>query len=329
MSEASTYKQSNEGQHKKQFPDVPGVPKNILELFSSESKMGYALFEKILAVDEYQHPANRREQLRVIASLSKEIIEGLRQHLISSEQRESYFQGKKTVLTEKKKKMILSGEIFEELVRTEFKLQESTKNTKEQFRKKNQITKEFLDVWQYPEKYSLDTHWRNPDAAFFEMEDDGTITLQAVGEVKSGKLNARSYEQLVREGIQNQLIELVHVLKKKDTAWFLENKLPMLAKVCANLRIADNFTIRLVVPRNRAVSEEGITYTEAEALIQKDTNNPSEVSGQSFDKPSVSVSAFVEELVSSGRIDVQKSLFSQRELWALRDYFYDEIQKLS
>ena len=269
-------------------------------------------------------------------NLPKNLLKSLTVHLHHSERRQKQFLARhdrqaaeKFKFSDKEKTGVLAGEVFEELVRTEFKMNEFARvqndpEKKDAFITQLRLARELMRVWQYPEKFGIDVNWRNPDAAFFEINDEGKVVIKSVGEVKAGSLDARAYEQLKSTGIQNQLKEVLHVLKNKDATWFKQKKLPELEAVCQNLSIADDFKIQLFVPRNREVSASGITYEEAERLTKQNYRDRTMVAGKSTQP--VTIHAMAYELSESKRISVQKSLFSQRELGVLTEFLFKKIQ---
>lgn len=308
--------------------EVPGIPAEILESFRAESQVGYQLFKSVIETNDQSGDPDRYEQLKVFLYLPKRFQEMLATHLVKSIERDRYFQEKKGVnraithtFVPTNQGGVLAGEFFEELVRTENKMKEleseSEEGKKEVF-KKLRMARELMRVWQYPEQYGIGTHWRNADAAFFEIEDDGTIVIKAVGEVKATDLDLRAYKQLQRDGIEQQLGEVISFLKAQDKQWFIDRKLPHLSEAIAHLHVSSDFKIRLIVPRNRNISEDGITEQQAEQLVK---HRGGKVLGDAR-LGQVSVEEFTHLLTRSGRISLQKSLFSQKELGAMTNLLF-------
>lgn len=308
--------------------EVPGIPTEILESFRKESQVGYLLFKSVIEVSDLSGEPDRYEQLKIFLYLPKKFQKMLADHLVKSLERDTYFKEKSAIrqtisdtFTSHKMGGILAGEFFEELVRTETKMKEleaETEEGKKEVFKKLRMARELMRVWQYPQEFGIDTHWRNPDAAFFEIEDDGTIVIKAVGEVKAGDLDARAYYQLQKTGIEQQLHEVISFLKARDTQWFTDNKLPHLQEAIPHLHVSSDFKIRLIVPRNRDITEGGITEQQAEQLIK---HRGGDVIGDSRFL-TVRIEEFTHLLARSGRITLQKSLFSQRELRAMTNLLY-------
>jgi len=343
---------------------VPGISSEILESFRNESAVGYALFKAVIEAGDVSNNPDRMEQLKVFLYLPKKFQESLASHLILAQERDRMFHPQKSVtnavrnnFTQAKRFRVLKGEFFEELVRTENKmyelqlvrateeerkkrsvqlteddvearekLKQQSIEDKEKFAKKLKLTRQLLKVWQYPDLFGLPNRWNNPDSAFFEIEDDGSIVIKAVGEAKSGMLNSRAYGQLIYEGIQKQLHEVTDTLKSKDPNWFKKYDLELLGENIDMLHVANDFKIRLIIPRNKKVAGTVPTRKEAEALIKSDWRNRDFVFGSTTENP-VKVTSFIDLLADSGRITIQKSQFSKKELDAMSELLYGYIDE--
>ena len=334
---------------------VEGINPAALEDLQKKSPVGYELFIRLLEVNDSRFEADRIEQFETLCYLNKNFLGLLKKHLFTARKVERTFRlrrvqqdlrsgriaraDKEQALTEAKQYTftsnetfgILKGEIFEDLVRAEFRRKELSPvlqkpEERTEVFKKLRLAREFMYVWQYPALCGLDKRWRNPDAAFLEIESDGRVIIKSVGEVKSGKLDARAYQQLRATGIYSQIREFIAAIQEKGPEWFDQvnppDGLPELKKVYKDLVVDEDFKIELFVPRNNDVSETGVTDDQARRLIKTRGNY---VVGESQNP--IAVDSFVYDLVNSGRIDVKKSLFSTREVEVLTSTLMNELAK--
>lgn len=329
MTEQHTLENTLARQKSEPLIEVPGISSDILETFRAESAVGYALFKQVVECNDQQGNPDRLTQLKIILHFPKKFRERLEHHLEATKQRDAYFAKKKGVrsaishtFVQSKERGIYVGELFEELVRSENKMRELEKKQDLEFVQKTaKVSRQLMYVWQYPEKFGLQTHWRNPDAAFFEVDTDGSIVIKAVGEAKSGKLDTRAYQQLLEGSIQSQLNDLLANLREKDKQWFRDRKLDELAAEIDTMHVDKNFKIRLIVPRSQHFSDPAITEEVAYKLIKVRKDNSDLVDG-SGEWGEVHVADFVYQLKKSDKISLHTSAFSGKELAAMTNLLY-------
>lgn len=311
--------------------EVPGISRDILETFREESAVGYALFKQVVECNDLQGNPDRLTQLKIILHFPKKFRERLEHHLEATKLRDAYFAKKKGIrgaisrsFTQSEERSIFAGELFEELVRSENKMHElAKKQDKEQLLKKMKVSRQLMYVWQYPEKFGIETHWRNPDAAFFEIEDDGTIVIKAVGEAKSGKLDTRAFQQLKEGGIKTQLNQVLRDLKSRDKKWFTDRNLDELADEIDTLHVDTDFKIRLIVPRSDDSIHGILSDSVANKLIKKRKDDSHLVEG-SREWGEVTVEDFVYQLKKPDKISLHASAFSGKELAAMNTLLYGD-----
>lgn len=141
-------------------------------------------------------------------------------------------------------KRTVKGRLFELLAEAEMQEDESEQ------------AKELLKLLHNPKQYDPTgelRHGRNPDLAFVQVDENG-ITINGVGEVKSGKhLDRRCYSQLSDTGIRKTLEKTVEWLNRHRgqlEGWGL----PALAQTEGEFNISDKFKQTLIVPRNMDIS---------------------------------------------------------------------------
>ncbi|MCA9368997.1 MAG: hypothetical protein H6773_03830 [Pseudomonadales bacterium] len=321
----------------RQGDDITEVKAILHELKEAKPVLYSLLRDLVTSGHEPSYTPDRAAQIKVLAKLPADLITQMKDFLVrDQEYQEKYFRGSDD--EPKRTDHKVAGELFEILVRIQVSAEEKQSidipNTSERV-SLSDLTNQFLEVWQYPQKFGIRAAWRNPDAAFLDIDAEGHIYLKAVGEVKAGLLDMRAFEQLRVTGIEMQVKEVLKYLRSRPANWFDQNGLDALKVAKDSLDIhPDGLKIRLFVPAHKEVSKEGITRKQAEDLIKKRRGHEDRGDDALVQVPRhlqlklnpVRVRVFMNLLQDSSRISVQQAVFSGRELYTLANTIISQMK---
>jgi hypothetical protein len=242
---------------------------------------------------------NQERKAQVIAALPNDFMVEMKAHLLNrrivqtewtKQENEKRKQHNRKLLPEAPPqgweewyKKMLKGQVLEMLVNHDEQLvpQETC-----------DITMEVISILNDPDRYTLYTQVginpdgtpkyevqktlgfdlrRNPDAAYARLNADGTVTVEAVGEVKNGRINTRAEQQTrffeknisavcaaLNQLSSDELLEhgLINMAAEKE---ILEQTPGMEEEPL--LKVSENFEVILVVPANRRTTYEGLAQS--------------------------------------------------------------------
>ncbi len=244
----------------------------------------------------------------------------------------------------------ITGMLFERLAAAEFRLEKldavdqlelpsSNENQSEQLKLRLKIASELVRVWQNPDWYGFGKKLKNPDLAYIQITDQGTVVIEALGEVKLGDLDYRCYTQLVDSGFKDALNTLLQELNGPNSEHYKQNLLKKGLVHLANageIKVDDNLVIHLVTTSNRPLAKRGgrISRFLAKNLINtrkfKSQQFRSKIEGQlqAGESPTVDEETFIKLLMDESKVQIRRSNFSHNEVMALYDHMAEECRRL-
>ena len=163
-----------------------------------------------------------------------------------------------------------------------------------------------------PERFALGPQIgrvRNPDLAFFRINDQGKVEIEAAGEVKLGLLDERSAAQIgggFKNGIQ-RMVRAVNQVEKPEE--FGLTAVAQSRTRGGSLGASEELKVKLIVPADRNLDKK-------ESLINRNNFQQEE----DYDH-------LVELLQDESKIEILKSAFSWREVAEISYYLVGKIKE--
>ena len=252
---------------------------------------------------------DRELQISILRELPDNLVEELHGHLIAMEKKQQQVAkggGEARVVDESSE---VRGELFERLAALQYGKPGAEVQDP---RLAEGLSQELVNLMHDPERFSLSKqlgHIRNPDLAFFRINDQGKIEIEAAGEAKLGFLNYRSSVQIgrgFREGTQ-KMVRMVNRLDKPE-----EFGLSAVAQSRVRggyLEVAGDLKVKIIVPANRNLENKASLVNRNDFPQEEDYTR------------------FLELLQDESRIEVLKSAFSRQEVATMAYYLLGKIRE--
>ena len=293
--------------------EILTIKKEIEEIEDRADSIGDRVLEVLDKMPSYKRSNLSDEQRATLSSLSPDIVMELRGHLYNSvrEQSEREKNGDSNSMDKYRErpkvfmKGVLKGEVFERLVvldpvikKERFDKEDMENESK--IKHMEELSNEILSVMQNPARYGLEEKiqvHRLPDATYINITDKGYVEILGVGEAKSGSIHDRFYQQADNyrrsvNTVAGELSKLRHVKRLRNLGLVhLADRMEKsgMEGVSNFVRVSPNFKKTLIVPQNKKIEDD---------LIKESVDN------------------------------IIHSSFTNYEIAAITDFFYDEIKKI-
>jgi hypothetical protein len=253
---------------------------------------------------------DRELQTSILHQLPENLIEELHGHLMAGEKEQQQIAAERGKEVKRSaEEQVVRGELFERLV----VLQYGRAGAEAQDpRFAEELSQELVQLMHTPERFALGPqigHIRNPDLAFFKINDQGKVEIEAAGEAKLGLLGYRAADQIGRgfqAGVQKMVQAVNQVEKPEDSG------LRAVAQSRArgeDLGVSENLKVKLIVPADRNLEKK-------ESLVnQRDFHRKEDYT------------RLVELLQNESETEILKSAFSRQEVAAMAGYLLNKIRE--
>ena len=253
---------------------------------------------------------DRELQTSILRELPENLVEELHAHLMANEIEQRKIAGERgKEFKEIPDDRVIKGELFERLAAAQYGRAGAEAQDP---RLAGELSQELVQLMHNPERFALGPqigHIRNPDLAFFKINDQGKVEIEAAGEVKLGLLDERSAAQIgggFKNGIQ-RMVRAVNQVEKPE-----EFGLTATAKSRTrggSLGVSKELKVKLIVPADRNLDKK-------ESLINRNNFQQEE----DYDH-------LVELLQDESKIEILKSAFSWREVAEISYYLLGKIKE--
>lgn len=250
---------------------------------------------------------DRELQNFLLRQLPENLAEELHAHLMArdiEQQQIAAERGKE--VKESPEEQVIRGEIFERLAAAQY----GRAGAKAQDpRLAEDLSQELVQLMHDPERFTLGKqigHIRNPDLAFFKINDQGKVEIEAAGEVKLGLLNERSADQIgggFRTGVR-KMVEAVNQLDNPEDVGL--TAVAQSRSRGGYLGASEDLKVRLIVPADRNVEDK------------KNLVNRGDFRNQAYYRH------FLDQL---DEVEVLKSAFSRQEVAAMADHLMGKVRE--
>ncbi|MEX2053678.1 MAG: hypothetical protein WD940_01580, partial [Patescibacteria group bacterium] len=206
---------------------------------------------------EENYLPDRELQASILQQLPENLVEELHAHLMGHEKEQRQIaEEREKEFKETAEGQVVRGELFERLAAVQYGRAGAEAQDP---RLAEELSQELVQLMHNPERFTLGPqigHIRNPDLAFFKINDQGKVEIEAAGEVKLGLLNERSADQIgggFKAGIQKMVQAVNEVEKPEDLG------LSAVAQSRARggtLGMAEDLKVRLIVPADRNTEDK-------------------------------------------------------------------------
>ena len=253
---------------------------------------------------------DRELQTSILRELPENLVEELHGHIMASEKEQRQIAaelGKEFEAHPEDR--VIRGELFERLAT----LQYGRAGAEAQDPLlAEELSQELVQLMHNPERFALGPqigHIRNPDLAFFRINDQGKVEIEAAGEAKLGFLDERAAKQIgggFKKGIQRMVRAVNQVEKPEDSGL---TAVAQSRTRGGSLGVSEDLKVKLIVPADRNLDKK-------ESLINR--NNFQQ--GEDYDH-------LVELLQDESKIEILKSAFSRQEIAAMADHLLAKIRE--
>jgi hypothetical protein len=200
---------------------------------------------------------DRELQTSILRELPDNLVEELHGHLMANEVEQ------RKIATERGKEFketpddrVIKGELFERLAAAQYGRAGAEAQDP---RGVEELSQELVQLMHNPERFALGSQIgriRNPDLAFFKINDQGKVEIEAAGEVKLGLLDERASDQIgggFKAGIR-KMVQAVNQVEKPE-----ESGLTAVAQSRARngyLGVSEDLKVKLIVPADRNLDEK-------------------------------------------------------------------------
>jgi len=256
---------------------------------------------------EEGYAPDREIQSSILRQLPENLVEELHAHLLATEKEDQRFAAEKgKEVRETAEGPAIRGELFERLV----VLQHGRAGAEAQDpRFAEDLSQELVDLMHDPERFGLREQIgriRNPDLAFFRINDQGRVEIEAAGEVKLGLLNERAADQIgggFRGGIK-RMIEAVNEVDRPEDLGL--TAVAQSRTRSGYLSASEDLKVKLIVPADRDLDKK-------ESLVNR----------RDF-RHKGSYHRFLRKL---DEVEMLKSAFSRQEVAAMSDLLLEKIRE--
>jgi hypothetical protein len=264
---------------------------------------------EVLAGDEtrdrgtYLDEQTRVRQRASLVNLPENMEDYLRAHIYTQALEDKWVRERKGIKTDRPAPTnleIIRGEIFELLVEGDPAL-----NTR------NAAAEQFLAFMHDPARYNYETelgHVRNPDLAVIKDDGSGRMVVTEIGEAKLGRIDARGFDQIIKNGIRRGVEEAVGLLKGKSPSELAEHGLDQISQA-SPVDLAEQAKQVLVVPADRNISRPG-TLFGYDIIDQYGRGRADEVLG---------------EMLRTSGTQIKTAAFTGAQVEALARYYLEKI----
>src|SRR3972149_4034908 len=253
---------------------------------------------------------DRELQASILRELPDNLVEELHGHLMANEVEQ------RKIATERGKEFketpddrVIKGELFERLAAAQYGRAGAEAQDP---RLAEELSQELVQLMHNPERFTLGKqigHIRNPDLAFFRINDQGKVEIEAAGEVKLGLLDERAGDQIgwgFRKGIQRMVQAVNQVENPEDSG------LTAVAQSRArggSLGVSEDLKVKLIVPADRNLDKKESLINRNNFQQEEDYNHLAEL------------------LKDESKIEILKSAFSWREVAEISYYLVGKIKE--
>lgn len=246
------------------------------------------------------YPPDRELQRSILDQLPENLVEELHAHLIVVE------GGKEAESSAEESK--LRGELFERLATAQYgRAGAGTQDP----RLAEELSQELVQLMHDPRRFGLEEQIggiRNPDLAFFKINDQGKVEIEAAGEVKLGLLTPRAAHQIgggFREGTR-KMVEVVNRMGKPEDSGLLA--VAQSRTRGGYLSASENLKVKLIVPADR-------NPEKVKSLVNRGIF------------PREDYVRLLELLKNKDEVEILKSAFSRQEVAAMADHLIGKIRE--
>ena len=262
------------------------------------------------APPEETHLPDRELQASILRELPENLVEQLHAHLMTTEKEDQQIaveRGREVRVTPEEQ--VVRGELFERLAALQYGRPAAEARDP---RLTEELSQELLQLMHEPERFALGTQIgriRNPDLAFFRINDQGKVEIEAAGEAKLGLLNERAADQIgrgFREGVQKMVGAVNRVEKPEDLG------LRAVAQSRSRggyLGASGNLRVKLIVPADRNPAEKRSLINRGRFHREKDYIH------------------LLELLENESETEILKSAFSRQDVAKMADHLLVKIRE--
>ena len=253
---------------------------------------------------------DRELQASIIRELPENLVEELHAHLMANEIEQRKIAGERgKEFKEIPDDRVIKGELFERLAAAQYGRAGAEARDP---RLAEELSQELVQLMHNPERFTLGKqigHIRNPDLAFFRINDQGKVEIEAAGEVKLGLLDERAGDQIgwgFRKGIQRMVQAVNQVENPEDSG------LTAVAQSRArggSLGVSEDLKVKLIVPADRNLDKKESLINRNNFQQEEDYNHLAEL------------------LKDESKIEILKSAFSWREVAEISYYLLGKIRE--
>lgn len=254
-----------------------------------ESKKGHTISD--------ERKAALNKQYEIILGLPQDTIESIYGQLMAAAT-EQHERGEPFDVDRN-----LRGILFETMVQQEFKS------------RPDEIADILLALAHMPERFDMENTlaiYRNSDLAYIDFDKEtNTITINAAGECKLGKLNHRAFQQL-DGGFKEGLLGLMHAISKTNNGILKQHGLEAFAGV--NIKFSPEYKQILYIPSNRDLDNP-------DSLVDEES-----FEGREEDLKKIHT-MLKNKTSTSGKLDIQQSCFSGNDIFQYAQAIKAVIEK--
>jgi hypothetical protein len=253
---------------------------------------------------------DRELQTSIIHQLPENLVEELHGHLMAREKEQQQIateRGKE--VKETAEEQVVRGELFERFATLQYGRAGAEARDP---RLAEELSQELVQLMHDPERFALGQQIgriRNPDLAFFRINDQGKVEIEAAGEAKLGLLNERAADQIgrgFREGIQ-KMAQAVNQLDKPEDSGLLA--VAQSRTRGGYLGASEDLKVKLIVPADRNLDKK-------ESLINRGRFHQNK-----------DYAHLVGLLQDESKIEILKSAFSRQEVAVMAGYLLNKIRE--